>query len=254
MNNRREDALIQLAFGELSEAEAKALRASMSESERQEADLMATLRQDLKAMPVAPHQLSTERLRDAILNEGLHPKPQATPWWRFAWAPVAVLALAFVGTRMMADPMPSEPMVAINEGAIMSTPSPELDVQPSRNPMTFSAPGQPEVAASTATAAAPAARSSKRNARSASRSSETRMLAMASAPEAPSGPAAQVANAVISNAAPAQADSAVDSAALRESREEPKPGIVLIDSERDSATGANRAIEVSSASNVVIGG
>lgn len=100
MDKKFEDQIAKMAFGELSEAEAKEVRAH-AESNADAAQALSSyeaLRSDLRRMKdVPPDQLSKERLQNAILTQGLKPKPvrRSFPW---VWVPTTamVAALAFV--------------------------------------------------------------------------------------------------------------------------------------------------------------
>ena len=100
MDNKFEDQIAKMAFGELSEAEAKDVKAHAA-ANADAAQMLASyeaLRSDLRRLKdVPPDQLSKERLQNAILTQGLKPKPvrRSNPW---AWAAsgVFVLGLAVV--------------------------------------------------------------------------------------------------------------------------------------------------------------
>ena len=101
MDRNIEDKIAMLAFGELSEAQAAELRAEIEKNadSAQELRSYEALRSDLRRLKdVPPDQLSKERLQNAILTQGLSPKPvrRAFPWM-WAATPVAMAAaLAFL--------------------------------------------------------------------------------------------------------------------------------------------------------------
>jgi len=104
MNRKREEELMQLAFGDLRREDCGSF-ASQIDSDP-EAEKMygayCEMREGLKALRDIPEmQLSTERLRDAILREGL--TPRQTPRWSWNWLamPIAVGACAFVVVTAM---------------------------------------------------------------------------------------------------------------------------------------------------------
>ena len=76
MNKREEDRLIELAFGELDSTEESILAHRVHSDEEFEAFVSEweELRDDLKDLRDIPEmQFSKERLRDAILGQGLKP-------------------------------------------------------------------------------------------------------------------------------------------------------------------------------------
>ena len=117
MNGKFEDKLAQLAFGDLSPDEAARIEAqAKNDPEALHAlntyvGMRAELR-DLKDVP--QDQLSKERLRDAILAQGLKPgaEKKSRPW-AWAWMPLATGALVFA-LMISRGPTPSsgEPSVS----------------------------------------------------------------------------------------------------------------------------------------------
>ena len=99
MNKREEDRLIELAFGELDSTEESILAHRVHSDEEFEAFVSEweELRDDLKDLRDIPEmQFSKERLRDAILGQGLKPA-RTLSWWNYAWAPLAAcLAIAVI--------------------------------------------------------------------------------------------------------------------------------------------------------------
>ena len=86
MRKRFEEELAQLAFGDLSSDRAAELRAraDADPDAAQTFDTYCRMKEELRslAVDVPAEQLSTERLRDAILKRGLTEKPMArTPGW-----------------------------------------------------------------------------------------------------------------------------------------------------------------------------
>lgn len=132
MNRKREEELMQLAFGDL-RREMGHLQGEISADPEAAKTYQAycEMREGLKALRDVPEmQLSTERLRDAILKEGLQPKP-ASGWnWSWLATPIAVGACAFVVVTMMrkpATPFPgAENLAANNQTVIMGEPTAEV--------------------------------------------------------------------------------------------------------------------------------
>jgi hypothetical protein len=96
MNKRLEEKLAMLAFGDMSPEEVTRLEQEVVGD--REASLVLEqyrgMRSGLRAMADIPeHQLSTERLRNAVLNQGL--KPKSRPQLGWLWMPTMAAALAF---------------------------------------------------------------------------------------------------------------------------------------------------------------
>lgn len=131
MNRKFEDKLVRLAFGETGPRESSALeRKVQSDPEAARAlEEYQSLKTGLNLLTeIPPDQLSKERLRDAILGQGLKPLPVESPSPRFGWAwmPVsaAALALAWLGVRHVSAPSPQ--VVAPSTMAMSLKPAPEL--------------------------------------------------------------------------------------------------------------------------------
>lgn len=99
MNGKFEEKLAMLAFGDISPEEARELeRKAASHPEAQKAlDQYRAMRAELRNLgeAVPPDQLSKERLRDAILGQGLKPKPVANESRNWFWMPILAGAAAF---------------------------------------------------------------------------------------------------------------------------------------------------------------
>jgi hypothetical protein len=91
--------MIDLAFGEFSETEAAELEtlAGADPIAAKQLQELRCLKSDLKALSeIPPHQLSNDRLRDAILGQGL--KPKSVFDWSWIWMPA--LSCVLVGGLM----------------------------------------------------------------------------------------------------------------------------------------------------------
>ena len=114
MDKNYEEKIAKMAFGELSEAEAAEVKAHAA-ADVDAAKALASyelMRSDLRSMKdVPPDQLSKERLQNAILGQGLKPKPVRRPF-PFAWV-TSVAAVALVGFVMFNGMKPNE-QVAMN--------------------------------------------------------------------------------------------------------------------------------------------
>jgi len=99
MNRKFEDKLVQLAFGDMSAEEAARVEAEVK-NDPIAAQTLASyrdMRSGFSLMSEVPEdQLSKERLREAILKQGLKPKPVPRfAFWSYAWMPVAACAFTF---------------------------------------------------------------------------------------------------------------------------------------------------------------
>lgn len=117
---KREDELIELAFGELDSAIADQVRQSCDESSRKVLAEYEAMCQGLKQLGDIPEmQLSNQRLRDAILQAGLKPGETRKPifnWNLLAWPVAACLAVSlFVNLNSRNNPVP--PAVVVQNTA-----------------------------------------------------------------------------------------------------------------------------------------
>ncbi|MCA0362055.1 MAG: hypothetical protein LCH41_13510 [Armatimonadetes bacterium] len=117
MTNKDFDALIRSAFQEEEAGDRELVAGEASEAMKKEAQAYATLREDLHALRDIPEcQMSTERLREAILARGMKPK-RVIPWWQpaFAMAACAAVAALALAPGMKSAGMPEKtesPLVA----------------------------------------------------------------------------------------------------------------------------------------------
>lgn len=130
MKRKLEDLAAKMAFDELEGALAEKLRQAASsdaEVERVSREY-AALRSDLQrlAQRTPEPTVSTERLRDAILSSGLDRRSQPARSWSWVWAPVATGILAFVLASSRHHAAPSGPVVVK---------APSADVQPLAPPV-----------------------------------------------------------------------------------------------------------------------
>jgi hypothetical protein len=105
MKRHEKDELMMIAFGEMPIAETDARRAALSSDPEAAGELasLSQLREDLRvlSLKVPDAQLSTERMRDAILKQGLKQR-NPIPRWSWIGAPVmgAVLAIGIYLSRL----------------------------------------------------------------------------------------------------------------------------------------------------------
>lgn len=102
MFEKKEDQLFDYAFGELDAHDAQIFEAGLLNDEEAlaEVEFLRTMKDDLVSLRDIPEmQFSKERLRAAILEQGLKPKKPMTQWLNWVLAPTAtacVLVLGFV--------------------------------------------------------------------------------------------------------------------------------------------------------------
>jgi len=252
MRRHHEDRLIELAFEELTAEEAEQLRNELQADPCQAGKLRAyaEMRDGLASLREVPEmQMSCDRLRDAILAGGLK-EPRSAGWTWFA-VPIAVAAGAFlftISTRRPANVLPSIPVAKVNQAgptfdvAMERTHKPglesirqeaattplgnvEFNLSPERD--------EPKVGLVAATP------------RATSRSPKT----FQSAPSvlATSAPSAETAKmSLTAETPPAVAKEKDDKTVVA--------SVIVITPEQNGDTGTQRATEVESVSNVVIGG
>lgn len=281
----KDDLLFGYAFGELSDAEIAKIESELmlDDALQSEANLLKDLKSDLKSFEEIPEmQFSTERLRDAILGQGLKPKKVAPQWLSWVSAPMAlasVVLLAFVFTggvnRMLGrqqNPVYvsagssqsatslSGPMVAVNESTFsLQSKATGSQVSSSANQTPKSEDEKmqggrkgnrrlnPRNERAKGLVAALDTSSRPSLARPASQSARS-MRNMG----VPGGVNNEVAgNVSISDTVPEQGSASIISAAKAEVA---PTEIVILNSERDAGTGAAIATEVKNPTNVVIGG
>lgn len=259
MKKRLEDKLAMLAFGDLSPEETRLLEQEIA-GDAEATGLLEdyrNMRGGLKAMANIPeHQLSTERLRDAILNQGLKPKP-AKPQFGWLWMPAAAMVLAFsimVVRNMNTTGMPTigSPVAdAAHSNAGEQLPDSVLPNPRMENAFAF-ATASGEIMSVEQTQPKATMVLHHRSHRQSEGDDTSRLEAlndaiqkefenMASTPPQP----------VVTALASETKASTAKRTAVAKSDEAP---IVLIDSAKDKTTGAQRATEVDSASNVLVGG
>ena len=281
----KDDLLFGYAFGELSDAEIAKIESELmlDDALQSEANLLKDLKSDLKSFEEIPEmQFSTERLRDAILGQGLKPKKVAPQWLSWVSAPMAlgsVVLLAFVFTggvnRMLGrqqNPVYvsagssqsatklSGPMVAVNEStfslqskatgsqvsssAIQTPKSEDEKMQGGRKGNRRMNPRNERAKGLVAALDTSSRPSLARPASQSVRSMRNMGV--------PGGVNNEVAgNVSISDTVPEQGSASIISAAKAEVA---PTEIVILNSERDAGTGAAIATEVKNPTNVVIGG
>lgn len=243
MKDKRKDLLIAYAFGDLTEEEMAAFETD--EAERAELNRLARLRRDLKQLNYAPEcQLSVERVRDAILQHEIRQRRDWRPLILAMPAAAALALVAFFSTRTGIDPGVPQTSAIVAESAeqkpfvvrsepdlVTSPPISDADVVQLVS-ITLAALGVRPVSTDEPVRVAsleqrkPAARRKQASTVLASRSSPTK------------------------EAAPNRATPV----AAPTTQPQPMEPIVMISDDEDKTTGARRANEVETTSDVVIGG
>ncbi|MBI1757279.1 MAG: hypothetical protein HYR64_09265 [Fimbriimonas ginsengisoli] len=226
MKRRDEDLLLKVAFGDATADEvARADGLSRDpEASRRLAELRR-MREGLHLLREVPEaQISTERLRDALLRNGL--KPERSGWGLgWVWMPAGALAATFLiaswvmrqsPTLVRSDAGPSAPVVlAKREPVSKPLPSAAQEQSPTVAVPTF------------VNESAPPSISSRRPGQAANRHGSGRAKRAAPLPSLDPGHSEE----------PFSSDA-----------------IVMIEPEADDATGAQRAVEMESGADVLVGG
>jgi hypothetical protein len=261
--SKKEEKLIELAFHDLSHDEAERMTANLSDDAKKTVREYAQMREALREMRDVPEmQLSSERLRDAILRDGLKPANRR-PMLSFlnlgpAFGVAATVALCIWYVNR---PTPSVPVIAPSDVVARNEKQAEelFDMNPTLTRKTEpkatvaavsaqpNVPVVPKPAPKSVLVArneAPVVRTTARRKRASSSRSSGSLVAMNTKPMKDPAIMASVSR----EAGGPAAMSAIESAAMPTS--EP---VVLIESV-PTQDGVNRAVEVQSTSNVLIGG
>lgn len=270
MNGRFEEKLARIAFGDASPEEIARME-RRAQKDPAAARVLAEFRQmkaELRNLAETPaHQLSNERLREAILARGLHPKPLREPQGNglggvglgagWLWMPVAAALLGVAMVNLRHRPAGGEARVVIEPSHVAmhdSTPfrMPAEGISPVAKSWVADRDAPPEATAASlelpsrstmGTVSRGAHHRRRRNAE------DFDTLSTWDRPDKSSKLFVQDVNPWAKSAA--RPSSTAPGAAATPRSTAP---IVLIDSDPDSQTGAPGATEVGSASNVVIGG
>jgi len=267
-----EDQLLMMAFGDLSAEEVAKVQAQASVDPEAARTLHAysRMKEELKLLSdVPPDQLSTERLREAILARGLRePRPVSRPTWLWMPAVAAVAAFALVvvkGNLQHPAPMMTA-LVDKTDGKSLPgmdpikivTPAPTVSHSNVVNPPSITKESGSTVVAYLEPGQNRHVRRSRYDAL-ASRGSEPvastsgSIIGNASA-EGLSSMDASAPSAASASLTSFDGNSKMDSDPNREAPADSKPGLVVIQSETDSQMGTHKATEVANSANVVVGG
>ncbi|MBS1718171.1 MAG: hypothetical protein JSS72_10625 [Armatimonadetes bacterium] len=232
--------IISLAFGEIPADEADRLRAELCKDPAIAKELaeFESLQASLHLLnDIPPSQLSSERLRDTILRQGL--KPQSRPWWiGWGWAPVAAFVAVFALTNYkmsLREPEIRVSLDAISNPVAMVAPQ-GLGTGPTSTLVTKSAPVASKNLAKATLTSQPA---KKRRHRKVEEESDPNLYAMVTS-SVPGGlPISNDAALPMIKQAPVSSD---------------QGQVVLINSEVDEHSGAQKAQEVEGTPSVPVGG
>jgi hypothetical protein len=249
MNKRLEEKLAMLAFGDMSPEEVTRLEQEVVGD--REASLVLEqyrgMRSGLRAMADIPeHQLSTERLRNAVLNQGL--KPKSRPQLGWLWMPTMAAALAF-GFVFIRNAQNSglDSLAGIGNGTTVAANASHIDVPgPGKNVFAF-ATASGQILSVDSGSHANLIQASDSYSKPRHRVDRDRVAALKQEVME------QFLNemSVNTNPTPRGGGEMADASP----REMPTETIILIDSAaRDSSTGAHKATEVDRNNDVVVGG
>ncbi|MCO5297856.1 MAG: hypothetical protein M9921_13480 [Fimbriimonadaceae bacterium] len=270
MNKRLDDQIAQVAFGDVdAELATRIERLAQTDPEvRASLETYRAMRAGLREMsPAMDHQLSSDRLREEILRRGLE-KRSGRFDWRWLFVPAAALgAYAFMALALRSAPPAAPVLVASTSGASKSTPEIDLPrwTAPAPNPEGMHVESAPEPKKTSSPTLVAEKKSAPRPVREsvvrADRTAEKiamkdegpRVLAASTMAPAPAGGGGFGGGA--DKPSPFDTGTALSEAAAPAAIESSRPeeGIVVIQPVRDAATGAYRATEVASPSNVLIG-
>lgn len=252
MNAKLEEKLAQLAFGDLSPEEAARIEAQVrNDPEALHAlNMYHGMRAELRGLKDIPQdQMSKERLRDAILAQGLKPKATSKFGWGWLWMPAMASVLAVGIMLVRGNDVVEQPNIVVSNESIpdmrvaLKEPTPEkIDFSPSVS--------DPVVTTkSLVTTAAPVVQKARPRAP---------MMTTARPSEKRLAPVTEAEKVAIETAAWSELVASIDTPGGDTVREDETvamttPPIVIIEDSVDQSTGAMAATEVG-ASNVLIGG
>lgn len=283
MFDKKDDKLFDYAFGELDSQEAQMFEASLLKDEAglSEVEFLKTLKQDLVGLRDIPEmQYSKERLRAAILEQGLKPK-RTLPWLNWVLAPSAVACVAALGFVLLNGTSPKDlvyipdskmgtnktenPKIAFNpETSTKVASNSELDRQTSPD-INFDEYLYPETSKSSVRTSNKSVRASSRGGLvdHSTKEIDTTITPTDLRDEVAKEVVALNAGGAASSMAPGavamdakMTEMAFANPIVRKASHEAEVDttLIMIDKERDSGVGAAVATEVKNTANVVIGG
>jgi hypothetical protein len=256
MNGRFEDKLAQLAFGELSPTEAAHVEAQAAKDPEalRTLAMYRSMKGGFSGMRDVPEdQMSKERLRDAILAQGLKPQPvEQGARFGWLWMPATAFVLAAAAMAMMNSQRGSAgPNIVMNEDRI-KTPSVEIQ-EPSifrSEPAAVAKKATPKQTIVATNDASP--RERIRRARVQEQPEED--LAPIELDFPTSIPHMDLRKVLVAGRSDEGQQPTMSVAESTDTAPAASTPIVIIEDNRDESTGAYRATEVGTATNVLIGG
>ena len=261
MNGKFEDKLVRLAFGETNAKESAALE-KQAQSDPEALKTLTHYRQVRSGLDllidVPPDQLSKERLRDAILGQGLKPLPVHDPVrWGWAWMPATAFTLVFgwLTVRHLNAPPTQNFRSSAGEVAFVSHKESSakeagLNFAPIHSVPSVTGARHPVAKSDTVAKLVQslhAANSDQRVATVAAGGERSSDSSLKKLGDVSAGKSSQVALAKHSDPIDAPANNAGKLVSINSP-------MVMINPEKDNDSGAQTATEVDSASNVVVGG
>ena len=254
MNGKFEDKLAQLAFGELSPAEAAHVEAQAAK-DPEALRTLATYRSmkgGFAGMRDVPEdQMSKERLRDAILAQGLKPQP-AEQGSRFGWLwmPATAFVLAAAAMALMNGPRNSAGPNIVMDTSKLSTPPVTMP-----EPSIFKGHTAPVAKKSAAKNTVVVRNETRPRIRHTVDTSvgEEDLVPLELDFETPF-PDMDLRKVLVAGKDPDARQPIMSVADTNDSSVPASTPIVIIEDNRDESTGAYRATEVGTATNVLIGG
>jgi anti-sigma factor RsiW len=283
MFEKKEDKLFGYAFGDLDEQDAQVFEASLlkDEASAEEVKFLQSIKGDLESFRDIPEmQYSKERLRSAILGQGLKPTRPGFPWLNWVLAPGAatcVVALGYVlmyGTSRKDPTLIGVPNMASNSSVGIKLPEQKLtkpepivaEKDAKGTPTGFPDVRDSHWASDDSVGTFRVSEKRDRVTKSSDRRSRTKapLLAMREVKKSAVEMASESVKTSVSLTggsggggamSPGAAGVVSDSVMMKS---EPTPSvdatIILIDKDQDSGVGAPTAIEVNDTKNVIIGG
>ncbi|HJP82889.1 MAG TPA: hypothetical protein VJ835_05225 [Fimbriimonadaceae bacterium] len=273
MKKRIEEELASLAFDE-SGSDAKARLEQLSQTNPgavKAYDSYCRMREELRSLSVdvPADQLSTERLREAILARGLSERKQTANRPTWIWVPVGAALLAFGISAMKGNWPNSAPVTTTVVERNATEPGfnlPGFDPEGFRSPE-FSLPSSVETPAVTNQSPTPQYAMNESRRRSNRRDSEISSRGISTEEELPAGipelsfdrastmeGAALSSNTISFGSESHESLKTAATVATPEPITAAGPTIVVIQPETDKMTGTLKATEVENTANVVVGG
>ncbi|MFZ4509177.1 MAG: hypothetical protein ACOYON_15935 [Fimbriimonas sp.] len=247
MKQRREDEIIGVAFGDSSAPQ------HLDRDEEAVFSQLSWIKDGLKDLREIPEdQISTERLRDAILSSGLRPEPVA-PRWGWLWMPLTAAMAAVVFLQVQKSMARVEPQLMVQEPVAQAEPF-RLKVPSTASDILAKTP--PKSVAVNSPAPSRRVRNPISRETAVSLEVEGPKMTLAYAPQVSNlRDRAEEANlGSRGGMRAAKTAPSMSADAMAASPVEEESTVILIQSEKDANTGLPIATEVNSTKNVLVGG